>query len=68
MLVSVIEVPPRRVNEIVLGKRSITTDTALGLARAFGSSEQFWTGLQADYDLEDARNVVDVDYIQPIVE
>ena len=48
-------VPPRRINEIVLGKRSITPDTALRLARYFGTSERFWLGLQTDYDLEEAR-------------
>ena len=51
-----ISVPPRRINEIVLGKRAITADTALRLARYYGTSEQFWTGLQADYDLEEAKN------------
>lgn len=61
-----IDVPPRRVNEIVLGKRAISADTALRLARAFGTSEQFWMGLQADYDLEEARNAVDVEHIQPV--
>jgi len=50
-----IGVPPRRVNEIVLGKRGITADTAIRLAKHFGTSEQFWMGLQADYDLEEAR-------------
>jgi addiction module HigA family antidote len=50
-----IGVPPRRINEIVLGKRSITADTALRLARYFGTSESFWMALQADYDLEQAR-------------
>lgn len=50
-----ISVPPRRINEIVLGKRSITADTALRLARYFGSSEKFWLGLQDDYDLEEAH-------------
>ena len=50
-----LNVPPRRINEIVLGKRSITADTALRLAKAFGTSEAFWLGLQADYDLEEAR-------------
>ncbi len=50
-----IGVPPRRINEIVLGKRGITADTAIRLARHFGTSEQFWMGLQADYDLEEAR-------------
>lgn len=51
--------PPRRINEIVLGKRGITADTALRLARAFGTSEAFWMGLQADYDLEEARKLID---------
>ncbi|HZF12140.1 MAG TPA: HigA family addiction module antitoxin [Thermoanaerobaculia bacterium] len=50
-----IRVPPRRVNEIVLGKRAITPDTALRLARYFGTSERFWLGLQMDFDLEEAR-------------
>ena len=49
-------VPPRRINEIVHGKRSVTADTALRLARYFGMSEEFWMGLQADYELEEARN------------
>ena len=50
-----IGVPPRRINEIVLGKRSVTADTALRLARYFEMSEGFWMGLQADYDLEETR-------------
>ncbi|MGH8654461.1 MAG: HigA family addiction module antitoxin [Gammaproteobacteria bacterium] len=50
-----IGVPPRRINEIVQGKRAITADTALRLAKYFGVSECFWMGLQADYDLEEAR-------------
>lgn len=50
-----IGVPPRRINEIVLGKRGITADTAIRLAKHLGTSEQFWMGLQADYDLEEAR-------------
>jgi addiction module HigA family antidote len=45
-------VPSRRINEIVLGKRRITADTALRLARYFGMSPQFWLGLQMDYDLD----------------
>ena len=52
------DVPPRRINEIVLGKRGITADTALRLSRALGTSEAFWMGLQADYDLEEARNTL----------
>ena len=50
-----IEVPPRRINEIVHGKRAITADTDLRLSRALGTSEGFWLGLQADYDLEERR-------------
>jgi len=50
-----IGVPPRRINEIVHGKRAVSADTALRLARYFGTSEAFWMGLQADYDLEEAR-------------
>ncbi|MCU7919146.1 MAG: HigA family addiction module antidote protein [Candidatus Thiodiazotropha sp. (ex Epidulcina cf. delphinae)] len=48
-------VPPRRINEIVHGKRAISADSAIRLARALGTSEQFWMGLQTDYDLEEAR-------------
>ena len=47
-----ISVPPRRINEIVHGKRSISADTALRLARYFGTSERFWLNLQTHYDLE----------------
>ena len=54
-LARAMDVPPRRINEIVHGKRAVTADTALRLARALGTSEQFWMGLQADYDLEEAR-------------
>ena len=53
-----IKVPPRRVNEIVLGKRAITPDTALRLARYFGTSERFWLGLQMDFDLEEVQRTV----------
>ena len=47
-----ISVPARRINEIVLGKRRITADTALRLAQYFGTSAKFWLGLQMDYDLD----------------
>jgi addiction module HigA family antidote len=50
-----IGVPPRRINEIVHGKRAITANTALRLSKYFAVSESFWMGLQADYDLEEAR-------------
>jgi antitoxin HigA-1 len=49
-------VPPRRINEIVHGKRSITADTALRLARYFGTSDLFWLNLQTRYDLERERD------------
>ena len=47
-----VSVPPRRINEIVRGSRAVTADTALRLARYFGTSERFWLNLQAHYDLE----------------
>lgn len=50
-LANAISVPPRRINEIVLGKRAITADTDLRLARYFGMSEGFFLGLQTDYEL-----------------
>ena len=50
-----IGVPPRRINEIVLGKRAVTADTALRFAHYLGTSEQFWMTLQASFDLEEAR-------------
>ena len=46
-----IGVPPRRINEIVHGKRAITTDTAFRLSQYFGNSSQFWLNLQSDYEL-----------------
>ena len=54
-LANAIGVPPRRINEIVLGKRSITADTALRLAKVFGNSVQFWMGLQDEYAVREAR-------------
>ncbi len=53
-----IGVPPRRVDEIVHGKRGITADTALRLSRFFGTSEPFWSNLQSRYDLERARDAL----------
>jgi antitoxin HigA-1 len=49
-------VSPRRINEIIHGKRGITADTALRLSRHFGTSAEFWLGLQADYDLDMAKD------------
>lgn len=51
-------VPPRRINEIVLGKRGVSADTALRLAAVLGTSERFWLELQATYDLEEARRAL----------
>ena len=51
-------VSPRRINEIVNGKRSITADTALRLSRFFGNSASFWLGLQMDYDLDVADDAL----------
>jgi addiction module HigA family antidote len=51
-----LRVPPRRINEIVHGKRAVTADTALRLSRFFGTTAEFWLGLQADYDLDLAKD------------
>ena len=51
-----ISVPPRRINEIVHGKRGVSADTALRLSRYFGTSERFWLNLQTGYDLEVERD------------
>ena len=51
-----INVPARRINEIVLGKRAISSDTALRLSRYFGLSERFWINLQTRYDLEKEKD------------
>jgi len=53
-----IGVPPRRINEIILSKRSITADTALRLARYFNTSAQYWMNLQANYELEIAAAIL----------
>jgi addiction module HigA family antidote len=64
-----IGVPPRRINEIVHGKRSITANTALRLARYFGTSERFWMNLQSRYDLELEKDKLGrrlIDEVHPI--
>ena len=63
-----IGVPPRRINEIVHGTRRISADTALRLARYFGTSDRFWINLQARYDLEVERDRLGttLDQIQPL--
>jgi addiction module HigA family antidote len=57
-LARAVNVPPRRINEIVLGKRAVTADTDLRLARYFGLSEGFFLGLQADFDLMERRRTM----------
>lgn len=56
-LAKVIGVPAMRISEICASKRAVTADTALRLARAFGTTAGFWLGLQADYDTEEAERV-----------
>jgi addiction module HigA family antidote len=60
-LARAIHVPPRRINEIVLGKRDVTADTDLRLARYFGMSEGFFLGLQSDHDLLQRRREIESD-------
>lgn len=63
-----IDVPPRRINEIVRGKRRITADTALRLARYFGTTDLFWVNLQNRYDLEIERDALgaSLDRVEPL--
>ena len=63
-----IGVPPRRINEIVHGKRRITADTALRLARYFGTTDRFWLNLQTRYDLEVEKDQLGstLDQIEPL--
>ena len=65
-LAKTIGVPPRRINEIVHGRRSITADTALRIGRALGTTPESWLNLQRHYDLDVARNSIDVDAIEPL--
>jgi addiction module HigA family antidote len=60
-LARAVHVPPRRINEVVLGKRAISADTDLRLARYFAMSEGFFLGLQADYDLMQRRRQIEAD-------
>ncbi|MDP2119944.1 MAG: HigA family addiction module antitoxin [Hoeflea sp.] len=57
-LARAVHVPPRRINEIVLGKRAVSADTDLRLARYFGMSEGFFLGLQADFDMMERRRLI----------
>lgn len=60
-LARAVRVPPRRINELVLGKRAVTADTDLRLARYFGVSEGFFLGLQADHDLMERRRQIEAE-------
>ncbi|WP_066043056.1 HigA family addiction module antitoxin [Herbiconiux solani] len=68
-LAQAINVPARRINEIVHGKRGISPDTAARLARAFGTSDRFWTNLQTRYDLElvNEAKTEELDRIVPLL-
>ena len=57
-LARAIDVPPRRINEIVLGKRAVTADTDLRLARYFGMSEGFFLGLQTDFEIRERKRII----------
>ena len=66
-LARTVGVPPRRINEIVHRRRSITADTALRLGKALGMTPEYWLNLQRMYDLEVARASTDVSSIKPLV-
>lgn len=59
-LARALKVPPRRINEIILGKRAISADTAIRLGYCFGNSTSYWMHIQAEYDLERARKKIGV--------
>jgi addiction module HigA family antidote len=61
-----IHVPPQRIDEIIQGREAVTADTALRLARYFGTTAQYWMNLQAGYDLEVAKASVDLEAIRPL--
>lgn len=66
-LARTIGVAPRRINEIVLGRRSVTADTALRIGKALGTTPEFWLNLQGAYDLDRARNSVSTASIESLV-
>ena len=66
-LARVLRIPPNRISAIVNGERNVTADTALRLAKAFGTTPDFWLGLQKQYDLDIARDAAtDLGRIEPI--
>jgi len=66
-LAKAIGVPPRRINEIVHGRRSITADTALRIGQALGMTPEFWLNLQKLHDLDLARSSIDIENIESLV-
>ena len=66
-LAKAIGVPPRRINEIVLGGRSVTADTALRIGQALGMTPEYWLNLQRMYDLDLARASTDTSAIKPLI-
>ncbi len=64
------KIPQTRISEIIKGKRRVTADTALRLAKFFGNTPKFWLGLQNDYDLEDSQTFIanDLENIHPLAE
>ncbi len=66
-LAKAIGAPPRRINEIVHGRRSITADTALRIGQALGMTPEFWLNLQKMYDLDVARSSIDIENIESLV-
>lgn len=63
-LAALLDVPPRRINQIVQGQRSITPDTSLRLGKVFGQSDTYWLNLQQHYDVELARETADLSRVQ----
>ncbi len=63
-LAGLIDVPPRRINQIIKGERSITPDTSLRLGKLFGQSDTFWLNLQKHYEVEIARETCDLTRVQ----
>ena len=66
-LARAIDVPPRRINDIIRGRRSVTADTALRIGQALGMTPEYWLNLQRMYDLDLARADADVNAIKPLV-
>ena len=62
-----IDVPPRRINQIIRGERAITPDTSLRLGKLFGQSDTYWLNLQKHYDIEIARETADLSRVQVLV-